>query len=243
MNWCLIIGVVILVCIIIYICMTRKSSYNKGAIDNAPADKIVEEPIRENFTSLAAGAIDNIGVLSDMDLIPSVDSQINTPAMNFADLVSEGGDHLQQYVSQPRSEGENLRPMDRLQRVQGKSMMPRCAKNVTPYNVDLANPVSYSFMVNVPRVTSALKNWLNPLDLHTALVGTVPINYNPNVALVATSQYGRFQAQNAPVFGLGMQALYDKYTGKEYKNLPMHVAGAGQACGYSGASGEIIMDA
>ena len=38
------------------------------------------------------------------------------------------------------------------------------------------------------------------------------------------------------------KALYNKYTGKAYKNLVQQVAGAGQAAGYGGASGETLMD-
>jgi len=197
----------------------------------------------EKFTSLAAGSIDNVGSLLDnnYDLIQSPDDEVPTP--HFADMVAEGGDQLKQYsVSQPESTGENMRPMERLYRVQGKSLMPRVSTSVTPYNVDVANPTSHKYMVNTPRVSSALKSKYKDYSMSSFIRGDIPIKYYANVPLIAKTIQGRDDLRLDGLFTPHFVALYNKYTGKAYKNLVQKVAGAGQAGGYGGASGEVIMD-
>jgi hypothetical protein len=200
------------------------------------------EPHKEGFTSLAAGAVDNVGALLDdqYDLIVAPDAQV--PGPHFADMVSEGGDHLKQYIEQPAKTGESMRPMERLQRIQGDRLMPRVSTSVTPFNVDVANPSSHKYMVNTPRVTSALKSRFKDYSLANMMRGDVLINYHPNVPLIAKTFQGRDDLRLDGLFTPHFTALYNKYTGRAYRGLVQKVAGAGSAGGYGGASGEIVMD-
>ena len=229
-QMCLIVGGVVLIAIFVYFCMSKKSGYNKGTQKNMEVEK---------FTALAAGANDNTGHLLDdsYDLIKGSDYEV--PSEHFADMVNQG-DHLREYVDQPKLIGENLRPMERLHRVQGKALMPRVSTHVTPFNVDVANPTSQKYMVNTPRVT--LKDPNAEYSLSNFIRGDVLITYNPNVPLIAKSRYGRASLRLDGLFTPYFSALYNKYTGKAYKNLIQNVAGAGQAGGYGGASGGVIMD-
>jgi hypothetical protein len=196
----------------------------------------------EKFTALAAGANDNTGMLLDdsYDLLPGADYEV--PAVNFADMVSEGADHMKDYMSQPKSTGESLRPMERLHRVQGKALMPRVSTYVTPFNVDVANPTSQQYMVNTPRVSTALKSKYKDYSLASFTRGDIPITYYPNVPLIAKTTQGRDDLRLDGLFTPQFEALYNKYSGKSFRNLIQKVGGAGQAGGYGGASGEIIMD-
>ena len=204
-------------------------------------DKKKSTDKRENFTSLAASANDNVGMLLDdqYDLLPGADNEV--PAPHFADLV-DSGNLVQEYASPQPSNSEGLRPMERLHRVQGKSLMPRVSTNVTPFNVDVANPTSHMYMVNTPRVSTALKSRYKDYSLASFIRGDIPITYYPNVPLVAKTHQGRDDLRLDGLFTPQFVSLYNKYTGKEYKNLVTQVAGAGQAGGYGGASGGTIMD-
>jgi len=223
MQLCLIVGGIILVAVVIYFCMSKKS----GA--------------KESFTSLAAGANDNTGILLDdaYDLIPGADYEV--PAAHFADLVAQG-DHMKKYVEQPKSAGQNLRPMERLHRVQGKALMPRTSTYVTPFNIDVANPTSHKYMVNTPRVSTALKSRYKDYSMASFIRGDIPITYYPNVPLIAKTIQGRDDLRLDGLFTPYFTALYNKYSGSEYKSLVTKIAGAGQAGGYGGASGSTILD-
>ncbi len=222
---CMVVVAIILVGVIVYFCMNKKSPQRK-----------------ESFTSLAAGANDNTGMLLDdsYDLLQGADNEV--PAHHFADMVAQGGDHMKEYVKQPPSTGENLRPMERLHRVQGKALMPRVSTNVTPFNVDVANPTSHKYMVNTPRVSTALKSRFKDYSLSNFIRGDIPITYNPNVPLISKTIQGRDDLRLDGLFTPYFTALYNKYTGKAYKNLVTKVAGAGQAGGYGGASGGVLLD-
>ena len=207
--------------------MGRKSSFEKGTQDNI-----------EKFTSLAAGAIDTSGALlpNSYDLQTSMGQDTGAP--HFADMVAEGGDHLKEYVEQPKSTGLNLRPMERLHRIQGKALMPRTSLSVTAYNVNVANPSSYKFMVNTPRVgNGALKGINHQFFLSQAIRGDVPINHHPNVCLINKSRFGRDSQNLSGLFTPHFNALYNKYTGKAFRNLVTKISGAGDK-GHS----ETIMD-
>ncbi len=218
----LVIGCIVVVAFVVYFCFWNKKTDKK-----------------EGF--VAAGGLDHVGALLDdqYDLIHAPDSEV--PASHFADLVAEGGDHLQ-YVEQPPTTGTGLRPIERLHRIQGKALMPRTSINVTPYNIDVANPTSHKYMVNTPRVTSALKSKFKDYSLSSFIRGDVAIKYYPNIALISKTIQGRDDLRLDGLFTPHFVALYNKFTGKAFKNMPIHVAGAGQAGGFGGASGEVVMD-
>jgi hypothetical protein len=97
-------------------------------------------------------------------------------------------------------------------------------------------------MVNTPRVSTALKSKYKDYSLSNMIRGDLAITYQPNVCLVAKTRQGRDDLRLDGLFTPHFVHLYNKYTGQAYKNLPTYVAGAGQACGYGGSSGGVIMD-
>jgi hypothetical protein len=243
---CLIIGVIVLLAVIVYFCTkNKKANFSIGSQKNMEV-KAPEVPsemkLVEGFTGLAAGANDNTGILLDdsYDLIQGADDGV--PAHHFADLVNQG-DHLKDYIRQPKDIGENLRPMERLSKVQGKSLMPRTSTSVTPYNVDVANPTSHKFRAAAPRVSSSLKSKYKDYHMSSFIRGDIPITYYPSVPLVAKTHQGRDDLRLDGLFTPYFNALFAKYSGRSYKNLVQKTAGAGQAEGYGGSSGGLLLDA
>ncbi len=215
------IGIVVLV--ILYFCFMKKKGSPTDKYSHKDDDKI------EPFTSLSAGANDNTGMLLDdaYDLITGADHEV--PAQNFADMIPEH-DYTKNYV-QEKKEGPNLRSMERLHRVQGKSLMPRTSTSVTPFNIDISNPSAYQYAVNTPRVSSALKSRFKDYSLANFLRGDVLIQYDPNVPLISKTIQGRSDVRHDGFFSNGFNAKFNKYTGKGFKNLVQKVS-----------NGETIMD-
>lgn len=154
------------------------------------------------------GQIDNIGSVEDgYELVQSPEDHV--PEAQFADLVDSGNE---QAAILPQK-------AQRLVDVQGAPLLPRISKGVTPYNVDVADPVTHSFMVNPPNVQlkDPLKMLADPYR------GDIPIKYYPNVPLVNQSRYGRDSLRLDGFFSDAFRNLYNKYTGKGYKNLPMSI--------------------
>jgi hypothetical protein len=236
-NSLIIICVVILVGVIVYFCLGKKSSFTKGTVENK--DKDIETDVQIE-TFLNTGGLDNLGALlpNQYDLVQSPDQKI--AATEFADLVSDQSDLALREAKQPVHNGANMKPMERLSGIQGQSLMPRTSENITPYSVQLGNPKSFKFSTNQARVQLKPRLW--EADLYSMTRGSVPITYNRNVPLISVSQYGRDNQNFAGMFSCGAQALYDKYTGNAYRSMPVLTAGSGQAGGYGGASSETIMD-
>ena len=234
-NLWIILCVVVLVGVIIYFCAGKKSNFSKGTVDN----KDVETNVKVE-TFLNTGGLDHSGAFLDnqYDLIQSPDQQI--AATEFADLVSDNSDLQLRSQKQPTYNGANMKPMERLSRIQGKSLMPRTSENITPFAVQLGNPKSFKFSTNQARVQ--LKSPQFSSDLYSMTRGDIPIKYNRNVPLISVSRYGRDSQNFSAMFSAGGIALYNKYTGGSYKSLPVLTAGSGQAGGYGGSSSEVIMD-
>ena len=230
-NILILAGIVVVIIFAFYMMKNNKSTYQK---------ETQYTPLKEAFTSLAAGAIDNVGMLSadNYDLLQGADNGV--PAHHFADLVDQG-DHLKDYMEAKKENPVEESAMERLERIQGNAMMPRTSKYVTPYNVDVASPSSAMYMVNAPRVQSLKSKYLDYSEA-SFIRGDVPITYNPNVCLVSKTHQGRDDLRLNGLFTPHFNSLYKKYTGKSFKNLVQQTAGAGQASGYGGASGGVIMD-
>ncbi len=161
----------------------------------------------ESYSNI--GDIANIGSIDDgYELVQSPEDHI--PQAHFADLVDSGNEQsaVQEQPAQ-RLAAENA----------GEVLLPRISKGVTPYNADVADPVTYSYMVNPPRVQlkDPLKMLADPYR------GDVPIKYYPNVPLVNQSRYGRDSLRLDGFFSDAFRDLYNRYTGKGYKNMPMSV--------------------
>lgn len=186
---------------------------------------------------MTAGAMDHSGTFAAYEPMAPAEEEQYSPSY-FADLVTEGDVSRDYRVSQPETSKEVMSPMERVQHL-SESMMPRISTNVTPYNLDLANPKTYQFMVSAPRVH--LKPKLQDGSLLTALRGNIPTKYHPNIAMVERSQYGVENIRHDGIFSDNSKLMYDRITKSGYKNYPMHVSGYGPVGGY-GSGGELIMD-
>ena len=156
------------------------------------------------------GSFDNAGAIDDSYAL--VDSPENrVPSAVFADLVDSGD----QKTAIPLVPAQRLA----MNGSEGTPLMPRISKGVTPYNIDVADPISHSYMVNPPRVQlkDPIKMLADPYR------GDIPIKYYPNVPLVNQSRYGRDSLRLDGFFSDAFRDLYNRYTGKGYKNMPMSV--------------------
>jgi hypothetical protein len=168
---------------------------------------------------MAAGAMDHLDSLdSRYELIDSPDQVV--PTEHFADLV-DSGDQAK-IVKQP-DQFETLKPLERLDRLMDKNMLPSTAAHLPQYNIDVANPATYSFAMHAPRVV--LKNRLNMQA--DPFRGDVPVRYHPDVPLIAKSHYGRDAWRGDGFFSDHFDHLYNKLTGRAYKNIPLQVATEG----------------
>jgi hypothetical protein len=191
---CLIIGGIIVIAVIVYFVWKKKNGKKEG------------------YSNI--GDLDNVGSLdSSYSLVQSPEDVV--PAVHFADLV-DGGDH-HNIVRQPENTMEDIRPMERLERITSRNLLPRTAASVTPYNVDVAQPSAWAFSLNAPRVQ--LKNRLyQQADPYR---GDIAISYHPNIALIGKSEYGRDSQRLDGTFSSHFTSLYNKLTNRAYKNLPL----------------------
>lgn len=173
---------------------------------------------------MAAGALDHLDSLdSRYELIQSPDQAV--PAEHFADLV-DAGDQARM-VQQPVG-ADYVRPLERLERLHTDAKLPLTAAHLPAYNVDVANPSTYAFAVQAPRVV--LKN---RQAMQADMVrGDIPIRYHPDVALIGKSSLGRDSLRLDGTFSDQFRHLYDKLTGRSYKNLPLQVATQGTVMDY-----------
>jgi hypothetical protein len=185
-------AIVVFLALIGYIWIRPKENY-------APLDS-------EGYSNI--GDVDNVGSLDDSHEI--IRNQEN--AEYYAKLVSN--DELSNYESLP-----GIRPMERLERMQGSDLLPKVSRNVTPYNVDIADPKTHSYMVNPPRVQ--LKDPIAMLA--DPFRGDIPITYHPDISLINRTRYGRDSLRLDGFFSSAYVDLYNKYTGRGFKNLPQKV--------------------
>lgn len=172
---------------------------------------------KESYSNI--GAVDNVGSLdSQYEVLPSAEDSV--PTANYADMV-DTGDHIE--ILSPNETANDINPLERLDRVRTRDLLPRTAASVTPYNVDVADATSYSFAVNVPRVS--LKNRL--YSMADPYRGDIPIKYNPNVALIAKSSYDRSSQRLDGMFSDAFTQLYNKTTGRAFKSMPLMVSTGG----------------
>lgn len=133
-------------------------------------------------------------------------------------------------ATSPRIEG--FAPEDafkRMETLQGAELLPKTTSGITQWAVDAADPATFSFAVQAPRVQ--LRPKLGT-PAYAMVRGDIGITYYPEIPMVGRSQYDRdnwisgfFSPQN--------QQLWNRASGAEYKNMPMFV---------SGSTGSIIMD-
>ncbi len=192
-SMCIVVGAILLVAIFILMSNTTRENMVANIGDGSNG-----------------GSFDNAGAIDDS--YAKVDSPENRePSAVFADLVDSGD----QKTAIPLVPAQRLA----MNGSEGTPLMPRISKGVTPYNIDVADPISHSYMVNPPRVQlkDPIKMLADPYR------GDIPIKYYPNVPLVNQSRYGRDSLRLDGFFSDAFRDLYNRYTGKGYKNMPMSV--------------------
>jgi hypothetical protein len=207
-------------------------------------DKSTEKS-REGF--LAAGDMTYIGTIlpdglaGNYDIIDSSQKMASgyrslddtLKATDFAELVDSGDQ-----ARQAQAFADSKRPLERLQNLT-ESYFPTVASKALPFSQAAAKPLVHHHAVNLPRVN--MKGKLYEMNLTEAIRGTLPINYDPNVSLVSTSQYRNEDVFNSGYFSSAFNSLHDKLTGG-YKNLPMYLSNSSAANGVGGMGVELIMD-
>lgn len=173
---------------------------------------------------MSSGAMDNLDSLDGRyELIEAPDAAVKSE--HFADLVG-GGD--QERLIQQVATGNVERPLERLEKLQQTQLLPPTAAHLPQYNIDVANPTTYSFAVNAPRVV--LKNRLN--NQADPIRGDIPIRYHPDVPLIAKSSNGRDSLRLDGLFSDHFASLYNKLTGRAYKNMPLKTSVQGSILDY-----------
>lgn len=187
----------------------------------------------QSLGSIEDGTMGSYELVNDgnSSIYPSLDSSLR--ATDFAELVDSGNQAVQvENVESVR------RPLERLQNL-SDSYFPSIASKALPFSQAAAKPLTFHHAVNLPRVN--LKGKLYQMNLSEAVRGTVAINYDPNVSLIAASQYRNEDVFNPGYMTSAFNNLHDKLTGG-YKNLPMYIAGSGGASGVGGMNTEAIYD-
>lgn len=202
-NTCLIVGILLLGGLLVWYLMSAK---------------------KQKDGYMSAGAIDHLDSLDGRyELIQSPEEAV--PTEHFADLV-DSGDQAR-LVQQPQL-NENIRPLERLERLQGSEQLPLTAAHLPAFNIDVANPSAYAFSTQAPRVV--LKN---RLAMQADFIrGDIPIKYNPDVALIGKSSNGRESLKMDGTFSDSSKALYNKLTGRMFKSLPVQVVSQGTVMDY-----------
>ena len=193
-SMCIVVGAILLVAIFILMSNTTRENMdsNIGALGSG------------------IGSVDQLGAIDDSYAVVE-GNENRVPSAHFADRVDSGD----QKTAIPLGPAQRLA----MNGSEGRPLMPRMSKGVTPYNIDVADPISHSYMVNPPRVQlkDPIKMLADPYR------GDIPIKYYPNVPLVNQSRYGRDSLRLDGFFSDAFRDLYNRYTGKGYKNMPMSV--------------------
>lgn len=217
-NICLLVGFILVVLLLVSWCKNKTPT-------------VSHEPY------VHAGAIDNVGSIeTSYELVNSPDD--NVPAPHFADLVDDG--NHPDIVSQPQNAGDAVRPMERLNRIHNRNMLPKIAAGVTPYQVDVANTSVFSFAAQTPRVQLKSPVWTQSDPFR----GDIAITYTPDTCMVAKSQYGRDAARFDGFFSDHFNSMYEHMNsrafvnmcntnkGKAFKNLPQKISTQGTIMDY-----------
>uniref|UniRef100_A0A6C0JVD0 Uncharacterized protein n=1 Tax=viral metagenome TaxID=1070528 RepID=A0A6C0JVD0_9ZZZZ len=112
--------------------------------------------------------------------------------------------------------------LDRLDRIDS-DLLPNVSSNVTPYDVDVADPISYSFQVHAPRVIrkDLLQQQADPFR------GDIPIVMYPDVPIIQRSRYNRDSLRLDGMFSEALAKSYDRLTGKAFFDTPTQVSHGG----------------
>lgn len=226
-----IIGLVVTIGIIVFLAVYIFSVSEKFSIIN---------PFKKQKEKYSSSAMTHIGGLSDYNKISEVppettDKEIMdkynstynpfTPVQRTPIKMDHVNEHFDNSIPnlQPESNTNDMnfqswneqRTIDRLDRVD-KNLIPHTSQNVTPYNVDVADPVSYSFQVHAPRVIRKDRMAMEADPLR----GDIPISIYPDVPIIEKSQYNRDSLRLDGTFSDALAKSYDRLSGKTYFNTP-----------------------
>lgn len=124
-----------------------------------------------------------------------------------------------QPVADVQRTSNEIKTLERLDRID-KDLLPKISKNVTPYNIDVADPVTYTYQVHAPRVIRKDRLALEADPVR----GDIPINIYPDVPIIQRSQFNRDSLRLDGTFSEALAKTYDRLTGKTYFNQPIHLS-------------------
>lgn len=126
------------------------------------------------------------------------------------------------YELPPYRSSNEVQTLQRLDRID-KNLLPVLSQNVTPYNIDVADPVTYTYQVHAPRVIrkDRLAMEADPVR------GDIPISIYPDVPIIQRSQFNRDSLRLDGTFSEALAKTYDRLTGKTYFNMPIHLSHGG----------------
>jgi len=164
----------------------------------------------ESYTS---SSLANIGTFSDyvpLHVPPENYDTMNTYGSNFNPYFpASNNNHSNNWGSQ--------KTVERLDRIDDK-LLPHVSKDLTPYDVDVADPTAYTFQVHAPRVIKKDRQAMEADPVR----GDIPINIYPDVPIIQRSQYNRDSLRLDGMFSEALAKQYDRYTGKAYFNIPQY---------------------
>jgi hypothetical protein len=122
----------------------------------------------------------------------------------------------------PRRTSQEIQTIQRLDRID-KNLLPVVSQNVTPYNIDVADPVTYTYQIHAPRVIRKDRLALEADPVR----GDIPISIYPDVPIIQRSQFNRDSLRLDGTFSEALAKTYDRLTGKTYFNMPIHLSHGG----------------
>lgn len=176
---------------------------------------------QESFTPFATNSIDHIGGLEDPKREYYNTSSISNigGGNNGYSMIPPEGNGYYNPIIQERYSNNEAQTIQRLDRIDN-NLIPKTSLNVTPYDVDVADPQFYIYQVQPPRVLRK-----DPQAMQADPVrGDIPIRAYPDIPLIEKSQYGRDSLRLDGTFSEALRGLYNKYTGGAYLNYPQHTS-------------------
>ena len=102
--------------------------------------------------------------------------------------------------------------------------LPISTNEVTPYDIDIADPSYYLYQVQSPRVVKK-----DPLAIQAdSFRGDIPIKMYPGVPMVEKSIHGKESLRLDGMFSNALNGLYEKYTNTDstmYQSLGTTIIG------------------
>lgn len=143
----------------------------------------------------------------------------DTPTQGQYDEVYRAPEEAELPSSRSSNEVQTIQRLDRID----KNLLPRVSKNVTPYNIDVADPVTYTYQIHAPRVIRKDRLALEADPVR----GDIPISIYPDVPIIQRSQFNRDSLRLDGTFSEALAKTYDRLTGKTYFNTPIHLSHGG----------------